>query len=316
MGVRRIKAPQRRRGSASPFGLRDRWSAIALATIVGLGLAAGGEAGGAAAGIDGPQSFAFAIGNGNLAGDASAVAARLGDFGLVVVDGEEASVEEVEALRGGGTIVLAYLSVGTIEKWRSWYPRLKRFRLGAWANWKDEWFADVSRAKLRREIERRIAPPILAKGFDGLFLDNVDMIETRNHRSQREGMRKLVLALSTLARSDGRLLFAQNGAWGLRRLDLVGALDGWNREDVTWTHDFDHHRYVRNRPGETRAALDELRAFGEQGLIVTATDYTRAGDEAAADEAAANACGAGALPYVGDIGLTARRLPDPPLECP
>jgi uncharacterized protein (TIGR01370 family) len=262
------------------------------------------------------QSFAFAIGNGNLSGGPAQVAERLGAFDLAVVDGELASAEEVAALRASGVTVLAYLSVGTIEKWRSWYPQLKRFRLGAWADWKDEWYADVSKAALRRAIADEIAPAILAKGFDGLFLDNVDMIETRNHVDQRDGMRELVLELATLAHSDGRLLFAQNGAWGLRKLGLLDAIDGWNREDVTWTYDFDHHRYVRNSAAARRAALRELAAFHDRGLITTAANYTRAGDRHAAAESVADACWVGALPYVGDIGLTAKRLPNPPLTCP
>ncbi len=293
-----------------------RLLAIALLATAGYALATASGPAIVSAGQGGPQSFAFAIGDGNLAGDADRVAARLGKFGLVVVDGEEASRAEVAAVRARGTLVMGYLSVGTIEKWRSWYPRVKRFRLGANADWKDEWYADVSRAGLRRELGERIAPKILAKGFDGLFLDNVDMIETRNHRPQRAGMRELVLSLSDLARSDGRLLFAQNGLWGLRKLDLLDALDGWNREDVTWTYDFDRRRYVPNPARERRAALAELRDLAGRGLIVTSTDYTAAGDEDAVREAVENACDAGALPYVGDIGLSARRLPDPPLTCP
>jgi uncharacterized protein (TIGR01370 family) len=261
-------------------------------------------------------SFAFAIGNGMLAGGAEEVTARLGDFGLVVVDGELATAGEVAGLRARKTVVLAYLSVGTIEKWRSWYRRLKPYRLEAWADWKDEWFADVSRAGLRRQIVRRIAPSILAKGFDGLFLDNVDMIETRDHAAQRPGMRKLVLALSDLVRGQGRLLFTQNGHWGLRKLGLLDAIDGWNREDVTWGYDFDRRRYVHQRSGATRAALAELAEMAGRGLVTTATDYTATGDHAALDEAVRNACSVGALPYVSDIGLTARRLPEPPLACP
>ncbi len=263
-----------------------------------------------------PQSFAFAIGNGNLAGGPEQVAERLGEFDLVIVDGELARADEVAALRARGVTVLGYLSVGTIEKWRSWYRRLKRFRLGAWADWKDEWFADVSKAKLRRRITTEIAPRLLAKGFDGLFLDNVDMVETRNHAPQRDGMRELVLALSTLVHGDGRVLFAQNGAPVLDKLGLIDAMDGWNREDVTWSYDFDRRRYVHLRAGETRAALRELSEMAARGLVTTSADYTGAGDDEAAAEAVANACSVGATPYVGDIGLTARRLPRPPLTCP
>ena len=293
-----------------------RLTGIALAVIAGAAIAAGPAASAEENARALPaMSFAFAIGNGMLSGGPEEVADRLGDFDLVVVDGELARPDEVSALRQEGATVLGYLSVGTIEKWRSWYPRLKRYRLTPWQDWKDEWFADTSKSGYRREITRRIAPSLVAKGFDGLFLDTVDMIETRNHRAQRPGMRKIVLALSRMVHADGRLLFTQNGHWGLHKLGLLEAIDGWNREDVTWTYDFDRRRYVPNEARQRRAALRELRDMSGRGLTVTATDYTRAGDEAAIGESIANACAAGALPYVSDIGLTARRLPARPLTC-
>ena len=264
--------------------------------------------------LQGAESWAFAIGNGNLRGDAQAVGERLGEFDVVVVDGEEARAADVSALHDRGVTVLAYLSVGTIERWRGWYDRVKRFRLKAWRDWEDEWFADVSKAGLRRVIASDVAPRMLAKGFDGLFLDNVDMIETRAHRGQRAGMRRLVARLDGIA-GEGRLLFAQNGFWGLRRFGILGHLDGWNREDVTWTFDFDRRRYVRNSPRRTRRALHELERAADRGLFTTATDYTRRARGAAEAESVANACSAGALPYVADIGLTARRLPEVPLVC-
>ena len=263
-----------------------------------------------------PRTFAFAIGEGNLADGADAVAERLGRFELVVVDGEEARRAEVAALRARGTIVHGYLSVGTIESWRGWYPRVRQYRLSAWRDWEDEWFGDVSRRGFRREIAARIAPGLIDKGFDGLFLDNVDMIEARRHREQRAGMAKLVAALDRLVHEAGGLLFAQNGHRILVRLGILGSLDGWNREDVSWGYDFDRRRYVRRPAAEIRAAQEELRDVAGRGLIVTATDYTRPDDAAAREEAVANACAAGALPFVSGIGLTARRLPDPPLACP
>jgi polysaccharide biosynthesis protein PelA len=267
-----------------------------------------------AATVEDADSWAFAIGNGHLNGDAQAVGERLGEFDAVVIDGEEARAADVTALHDRGATVLGYLSVGTIEKWRGWYERVKRFRLAAWQDWRDEWFADVSRARLRRILAGDVAPAMLAKGFDGLFLDNVDMIEARRHRAQRSGMRKLVARLEGLL-GETRLLFAQNGFWGLRRFRILEHLDGWNREDVTWTYDFDRRRYVRSAPRETRWALDELERAAGRGLFTTATDYTAVAGGAAAAQAVENACGVGALPYVADIGLTARRLPDPPLVC-
>ena len=162
----------------------------------------------------------------------------------------------------------------------------------------------------------RIAPEILAKGFDGLFLDNVDMIETRNHTAQRAGMRQLVWQARRPGPPEGGCCSPRTAPWGLSKLGLLDAIDGWNREDVTWTYDFDRRRYVHQRPGATGrpcASCGHGRARpdhdGHRLHLAPAM-------LSAAAESIANACSAGALPYVGDIGLTARRLPSPPLTCP
>ncbi len=296
-------------------------NALVPAALTALVLALAPHAG--AGGSDDPrlseaESFAFGIGNGMIEGNASEVADRLGDYDVVVVDGEEASAGVVSALQDEGSVVLAYLSVGTIEKWRSWYDDLRRYRLSAWQDWKDEWFADVSKGGLRDALADEIAPGILAKGFDGLFLDNVDMIEPKRHKKQRDGMRELVARLGEVVHSDDGLLFAQNGYWGFRKFGILddGHLDGWNREDVTWTYDFDKRKYVRNSDRDRDEALDDLAAMRGKGLFTTATNYAKKSTGKAVDESIADACSVGALPFIGDIGLTAKRLPEQPYVCP
>jgi hypothetical protein len=247
------------------------------------------------------KSWAFAIG-----GDPAARAARLRGFGLVVVDGEQVTARQVARLRSGGALVLAYLDAGTIEPWRGWYPRARRYRLGLWGDW-GEWYADVARRGLRDLLVREVAPQMLAKGVDGLFLDNVDMIET--HPGQRAGMRVLVTRLAGLAHRRGGLLFAQNGAAVIG--PMLGLLDGWNREDVGFTYDFGRHQYRSSTPGELATAQRELRAIAARGLLTLATSYS-AGGAATQSAAAEAACAAGALPFVSNIGLT--RV-GPPLTC-
>jgi len=252
------------------------------------------------------HDWAFAIGNHTLDGD---VPARYRGFDLVVADGQEARPGQIAGMQRQGTVVLAYLSVGTIESYRPWYRELKRYRLEAWKDWKDEWYADVSRRGFRRAILREIAPRILAKGFDGLFLDNTDMIET--HQAQTSGMRRLIRRLATRVHADDGLLFAQNGGGVIT--PSLPFLDGWNREDVSWTYDFDHRRYRALRAGETAYAQRELRRIAGEGLLVTATDYTAHARGGPVRTSIANACDAGALPYVSDIGL--RRVPESPYRC-
>ncbi len=291
---------------------------VGVAAVAAAAVAIAG-AGSAGAGGKEHSRFAFAIGNRTL--DGPELTDRYERFDLVVVDGQ-ASAAKVAAIQAGGATVLGYLSVGTIESYRPWYDELKRYRLSAWQDWKDEWFADASKAGYRRQVLRVAEDQVLSKGFDGLFLDNVDMVEVKRHRPQRAGMGSLVADLDELV--GDRLLFAQNGAGGVlegypaQGVDpLIGHLDGWNREDVTWTFDFDRRRYVKSPNADRQAALDELDEIGDAGLITTATDYVNLTDGVSDAECTAvtNASGVGALSYLGNIGLNADAVAANPPEC-
>jgi hypothetical protein len=280
--------------------------AIATATLAVLLLAAPVDAAPRDPRLQQVRSFAFGLGSGNLDGD---VSARFAPFDLVVVDGQEARRSQVQALRGAGKLVLGYLSVGTIEPFRPWYRRARPYRLRDRFEEFNEFFAATSRRGYRRLIARRVAPALLRRGFDGLFLDNTDMIET--HRRQTRGMRILIRTLARLVHRRGGLLFSQNGQ------DSIGPVlrfyDGWNREDVTWTYDFDRRRYVRVSQRDHAGALAALRRIGAAGLLVTATDYTAGGDAEAEAESVREACAAGALPFVSNIQLT--RIPGTAYSC-
>lgn len=253
-----------------------------------------------------PSSWAFAIGTGTLNGD---LTERYGAYGMVVVDGQEAKRSEISELQAAGVTVLGYLSVGTIEDYRPWYRSLKRYRIQAWKDWEGEYFARINKRGFRRKVGGKIAPRLYRKGFDGLFLDNFDMIES--YPAQKRGMRMLVGKIAKLVHADGGMLFAQNG------YDVIGPLvrhlDGWNREDVSFTYDFDRDRYIARAPGQVASTQKELSDLAARGLIVTATDYTATAGGEQQSTAVNNACAAGALPFVSNIEL--RRIPASPLTC-
>jgi uncharacterized protein (TIGR01370 family) len=253
--------------------------------------------------LRGVESWAFAIGDGARA----KVLRRPGAFDLVVVDGEDVSPAQVRKLRNHGAIVLGYVSVGTIERDRWWYRAASPYKLELWGDW-GEWYADVARTGFRNLIAGKVAPRMLRKGLQGLFLDNTDMIET--HPAQRAGMRTLVARLGRLVHRRGKLLFSQNGEGSIG--PSLRHYDGWNREDVSRTYDFDRERYVRVGSADRAAALAALRRIKARGLLVTTTDYLPAGRRHAVLQAIRASCRAGALPYVSNIGLS--RVPGP-LRC-
>jgi hypothetical protein len=153
------------------------------------------------------QSFGLALGV--PLDDAAAV--RLASFDLVVVDGEGATTELVEALQADGGLVLGYLSVGTVEEGRSWTAAAHPHRLDRWEDW-DEDFADVADPGFRRLVVEQVAPQLLATGVDGLFLDNTDMVI--DHPAQAEGMVELVTQLASLVHGRDGLVFTQTAGTG------------------------------------------------------------------------------------------------------
>lgn len=290
---------------------RDLASAVAV--VLALASCAGGSASREAE-LEPPRHplladvETFALGLGVDPAD-PASQLRLGSHDLVVIDGDAATPAVVDALHADGAVVLAYLSVGTFEPYRSWFAeaRDEGLLLDRWDDW-GEWYAAVDEPAARRLL-RREAERLLERGVDGLFLDNVDMVDS--HPAQAEGMAILVAELDDLV-GDERVLAAQNG-------DPIGSgavdhLDAWNREDVTYTYDQAADGYVPVEGADSRAALAQLRSVRRAGLLVTSADYLPVVEPELEAEAAARACAHGAIPFVSDLELT--RLPDEPLRCP
>jgi endo-alpha-1,4-polygalactosaminidase (GH114 family) len=252
------------------------------------------------------RTFSFALGARLNAQNVT----RLSHRDLVVVDGEDASAADVVKLKARSAIVLGYLSVGSVESWRSWFPLLKEHRLEPLGDWDGERYADVSNAELRDALADTIAPSLLRKGFDGLFLDLVDM--TEDHPAQADGMYDVVSRIAARVHGAGGLLMAQNGDGVISR--YLPLLDAWNREDPTGTYDFAHERYVLNDPAGRRLARAALSKVQAAGLVTTTTDYfaTPAGRDQR--RAIHLSCSVGAIPTIGDIAL--RKVPKTPIRCP
>ncbi|GBD45474.1 hypothetical protein HRbin41_00281 [bacterium HR41] len=238
-----------------------------------------------------------------------ALARRLAAYDLVVVDGEDTPARALRYLRRRGALVLGYLSVGTVEPDRFWTKRARRYALAPVPGWPER-YADVARSGYRKLLVGAVAPRLLARGFDGLFLDNVDVVESYPRLARP--MRQLVADIARLVRRRGKLLAAQNADDFTRRY-LLRWLDAWNREDVSWRYDFERRAYAPTAASEHARALATVRRLRANGLVVTVTDYPPPGDSSAAQTAVQAACSAGALPWISDIAL--RTLPATPPRC-
>jgi uncharacterized protein (TIGR01370 family) len=245
------------------------------------------------------KTFALALSN-------AGSVATMSKFDLVVVDGETSSAF-VDGMHANGKLVLAYVSVGTLEPYRPWFKEAvdKGYALKYWPAW-NEYYAKISEPGLR-QILLNATNGYLAKGFDGLFLDNTDLVV--EYPDQKAGMMQMIADLD--AQLNGRLLFAQNGDEVVE--NWAQYLEGWNHESVSTSYNFDTKTYIKQNATETNAILGKLRAFKSRGIFVTTTDYVAASDTAGEALAVQNACSVGAVPFVSNIELN--RIPATPQRC-
>lgn len=230
-------------------------------------------------------------------------------FDLIVVDGLPGAADDeptrrarLAAARATGALVIAYLSVGTVEDWRAYAPEVPpEWTLGAVPGWEGERYADA-RADGWRAIMARAAAGLQDLGFDGLFLDNLDIAELEPHT--QDAMVALVEGIRSAA--GDVLLIAQNGLATIERLPV----DAVSREDTWWR--WADGRYGASPPAETAATLDGLRRQQARGLVVLTLDYTEPGDPQA-DAIVRAARAEGFVPAVSVLALDrAPHAPDRP----
>ena len=96
-------------------------------------------------------------------------------YDTIVIDAQYFSAEQIADLHKSGHKVYSYINIGSVEDFRSYYKQYESLTFGDYENWEGERWVDVSSDMWKDFILKKLAPDILKKGVDGLFVDNVDV---------------------------------------------------------------------------------------------------------------------------------------------
>jgi cysteinyl-tRNA synthetase, unknown class len=188
---------------------------------------------------------------------------------------------------GSRRTILAYLSIGEAESYRSyWDSAWKRTKpdwlLGENPDWKEnyavcfwkpEWQGIMCGAPQAR-LDR-----VIAAGFDGIYLDKCDVFEDlkRRHKAAAatrpdiEGdMVAFIAHLSAYAKSKNPnfLVIMQNAEDLLGRADLRACLDGIAKEELLYGIERPEKPNASEDVTHTRAMLDLMKDAGKLVLVV------------------------------------------------
>jgi uncharacterized protein (TIGR01370 family) len=221
---------------------------------------------------------------------------------------------EPDRIRRSGQKILAYLSLGEVNESRPYFAKLKASPgtlAGHNPNWPGAVMVQPGSKVWRSLVLDDLLPSLVARGYDGLFLDTLDTAAYLEREKRQVGaiaaMRRLLADLR--ARCPEALLVANGG------LDLLpeasGSLSAIAVESVFTDYRFKPAAYREREVSAAAVRATELRQVAQaSGLPLLVLEYADPQDEASRSAVAQRVREAGFVPFVSDIKLeTLRETP-------
>lgn len=221
----------------------------------------------------------------------------------------------IAPLRGPGSTLLGYVSVGEVEKSRPYVAALDKAGALRAPNphWPDARLADLRHAAWRAELIERAIPAILALGYDGIFIDTMDNAEAMERADPgAAGMVAAGAALIAAVRQRFpaiRIMLNRGYAVLPQVAQHVDAVLG---EAMASRWNFAERRYEMLSDSDWAWQADRLRAArtANPALTLATLDYWDPADTRTVAALYARERAAGFLPYVATLALD-RLLPEP-----
>lgn len=235
-------------------------------------------------------------------------------YDLLVLEPDHA--RPIEPLRGPGSRLLGYISLGEVERGRPFSGQLDRAGAlqAANPNWPDARMVDLRHPAWRSLIVEKLVPDILRKGYDGLFFDTLDNAEAMEAKDPA-GNKGMVAAATEVVRAIRAqfpsIAIMMNRGYAL----LPGAakyIDFVLGEAMASRWSFTDKRYEMTPPADWLWQAERLRGARQSNPAVelATLDYWDPSDRATVASLYQRERAAGFHPYVATLALD-KLLPEP-----
>ena len=236
-----------------------------------------------------------------LIGEDSDITDKLSDIDLLVIDAEYFSQNDIARLRENGIReIFSYINIGLIESFRSYDTDFEKYTLGAYENWPEEKWIDVSAPEWQACTASRV-DSLVQKGVDGFFVDNTDVYYNYPQECIYDG---ILTILDYMDHTGGKILINGGDSFVKKYLTTEKnvLIDGVNQENVFTAYDFSKDVYTKSGQSTREYYTEYLDLAMSHGCTAYTLEY--ATDPAIRRQAAAYAGKHGYICYISDnIGL-------------
>ena len=198
------------------------------------------------------------------------------DYDTIVIDAQYFEPEQIDALHKSGHTVYSYINIGSVEDFRSYYNDYVKYTIADYENWEGERWVDVSQEAWRDFILKKLAPKILAKGVDGLFVDNVDIYYIKKTPEIFEGVTKILKGLQemdTYVSINGGDTFVMD--YIKKGGKFTDVADAVNQETIFSEIDFDNERFLQHDEEERGYFQNYVETVAKNGGDIYLLEYTK-----------------------------------------
>ena len=209
---------------------------------------------------------------------------KLLSYKTVAIEIEEFSNSSIRKLNSNNIDVYAYLSVGSLESYRSYYEDFKQYTFFEYEHWDDEKWIDVSVASWQEHLIND-AQKFKNLGAKGLFLDNFDVyyIALEEYECSSEfkeniyqGCHKILEDLSKLNMS----LLINSGTDFLERLndenDPLLKKVNWYAQECVFSSIIDYEKNIFGKQDkETQDYYLDIIKFMKKNSNILLIEYTK-----------------------------------------
>lgn len=218
-------------------------------------------------------------------------------YSYVVIESKNYSIPDVKKFKKLNGNVLAYISLGEVNSQAKYYNLLKNNTLGKNETW-DSYYLDLKSPETSQTLFT-IIDQILADGYDGLFLDNIDNFCSFGF--QKDQKAEAIQFMTDLNAKYPEHIFIQNA--GLELVDRTsGLVDALVVESVASDFTFDDKIYkLRNQPDYDKYIRKLLQIRRKYKLPVILVEY--ADTQYLHDEIIKRVNRTGFMYFIGSIDL-------------
>lgn len=236
-----------------------------------------------------------------LIGEDSDITDKLSDIDLLVIDAEYFSQNDIARLRENGIReIFSYINIGSIESFRSYDTDFEKYTLGAYENWPEEKWIDVSAPEWQACTASRV-DSLVQKGVDGFFVDNTDVYYNYPQECIYDG---ILTILDYMDHIGGKILINGGDCFVKKYLTTEKniLIDGVNQENVFTAYDFSKDVYTKSDQSTREYYTEYLDLAMSHGCTAYTLEYAM--DPTIRRQAAAYAGKHGYICYISDnIGL-------------